>query len=124
MKFTLTVTTGGTVRDWGDLASVLRRVADEELEPGAGAEAEFTGPCSGTIYRAGAVIVKAGAAGAAIGQWALTETGERQPAGQWCFCGDVPEGQVPHDCSERARHGTCQYDGAHVHPDEPGASRG
>jgi hypothetical protein len=42
---------------------------------------------------------------------------ERQPLGRWCWCEDVPAGQLPHDCAEdHAQRGPCQADGAHVHP--------
>jgi hypothetical protein len=40
---------------------------------------------------------------------------DRQPAGEWCWCRYLPEGQDPHDCAEHTGH-PHQHDGAHVHP--------
>jgi hypothetical protein len=41
----------------------------------------------------------------------------RAANGQWCWCGDRPEGQPPHNCAEdHAGQPACQHNGAHVHP--------
>ena len=48
-----------------------------------------------------------------------TRTSEdRQPDGEWCWCGYPPEGQAPHDCAEDHPGRRHQHDGAHVHPTE------
>jgi hypothetical protein len=59
--------------------------------------------------------------------WEGTFSGSavRQRPGQWCRCGDPPEGQPPHDCaSDHPRRAQCHADGAHVHPFPPQARRG